>query len=90
LLLLSASFLYLSFIICTDAASLTESNFHKYKVTQFETNYGMQIGWNHLKDDIALMGADNGFTALVWPLGGEDPDDAFSSVPYEKVTSPSK
>ena len=45
----------------------------------------MQIGWNHLKDDIALMGADNGFTALVWPLGGEDPDDAFSSVPYEKV-----
>jgi leukotriene-A4 hydrolase len=50
----------------------------------------MQIGWNHLKDDIALMGADNGFTALVWPLGGEDPDDAFSSVPYEKVTLPSK
>ena len=34
------------------------------------------------------MGADNGFTALVWPLGGEDPDDAFSSVPYEKVLLP--
>ena len=32
------------------------------------------------------MGADSGFTALVWPLGVEDPDDAFSSVPYEKVT----
>ena len=38
-----------------------------------------------MKDDIARMGADNGFTALIWPLGVEDPDDAFSSVPYEKV-----
>jgi hypothetical protein len=44
-----------------------------------------QIGWKHLKDDINLMGAENGFTRLVWPLAGEDPDDAFSSVPYEKV-----
>lgn len=31
------------------------------------------------------MGADGAFTSLVWPLGKEDPDDAFSSVPYEKV-----
>ena len=38
-----------------------------------------------MKDDIALMGPDNGFTSLIWPLGKEDPDDAFSSVPYEKV-----
>ena len=38
-----------------------------------------------MKDDVALMGADGGFTSLVWPLGREDPDDAFSSVPYEKV-----
>jgi hypothetical protein len=43
-----------------------------------------QIGWKHLKDDVALLGADSGFTSLVWPLGGEDPDDAFSAVPYEK------
>ena len=34
------------------------------------------------------MGADNGFTSLIWPLGKEDPDDAFSSVPYEKVEQP--
>ena len=32
------------------------------------------------------MGSENGFTSLIWPLGREDPDDAFSSVPYEKVT----
>jgi hypothetical protein len=46
-----------------------------------------QGGWKHLKDDIALMGADNPFSQLVWPLSGEDPDDAFSGVPYEKVAS---
>jgi hypothetical protein len=49
--------------------------------------FSSQIGWKHLKDDIGRMGADSGFTALVWPLGVEDPDDAFSSVPYEKVTT---
>jgi leukotriene-A4 hydrolase len=46
-----------------------------------------QIGMRHLKDDMARMGEASPFTRLVWPLeGGADPDDAFSSVPYEKVT----
>ena len=40
-------------------------------------------GWGHLKDSIEAM-KGGPFTALVWPLQGEDPDDAFSSVPYEK------
>lgn len=45
-----------------------------------------QGGWKHLKDDVSRMGEDNKFTCLVWPLAeGADPDDAFSSVPYEKV-----
>lgn len=44
-----------------------------------------QIGWHHLVDDINRMGSEGRFTKLVWPLGEEDPDDAFSSVPYEKV-----
>ena len=43
-----------------------------------------QIGWKGLENDITLFGTDNGFTNLVWPLSGEDPDDAFSRVPYEK------
>ena len=43
-----------------------------------------QSGWSHLKDDIALFGADHPFTSLVCPLGDDDPDDSFSSVPYEK------
>lgn len=29
-------------------------------------------------------GDSSRFTQLVWPLRGEDPDDAFSRVPYEK------
>ena len=43
-----------------------------------------QAGFNHLKDDIALFGEDNPLTQLVCPLGEQDPDDSFSSVPYEK------
>lgn len=43
-----------------------------------------QAGWSHLKDDIALFGEDNPLTCLVCPLGDQDPDDSFSSVPYEK------
>ncbi len=43
----------------------------------------VQGGWKDLRDDILRQ--NNGpFTALVWPLSGEDPDDAFSRVPYEK------
>ena len=42
------------------------------------------IGWKHLKDDIALFGEDNPLTQLIPPLEGVDPDDSFSSVPYEK------
>lgn len=36
-------------------------------------------------DDINRMGGASGeFTGLIWPLTATDPDDAFSSVPYEK------
>lgn len=42
------------------------------------------IGLEHLKADIENMGADNEMTKLVKDLRGKDPDDAFSSVPYEK------
>ena len=30
------------------------------------------------------QGESSRFTQLVWPLSGEDPDEAFSRVPYEK------
>ena len=44
-----------------------------------------QIGWRDLEDSVNLFGGEQGrFTSLVCPIGEEDPDDAFSSVPYEK------
>lgn len=41
-------------------------------------------GWNALQDSIDSFGKENSLTALVPDLRGIDPDDAFSSVPYEK------
>ena len=46
-----------------------------------------QGGWNGLESDVKLLGATHDFTKLVVPLEGEDPDDAFSRVPYEKVST---
>ena len=46
-------------------------------------NFSAQIGYKHLKDDVRGM-KENEFTMLVWPLSGQDPDDAFSGIPYEK------
>lgn len=42
------------------------------------------IGWKALEDSVKLFGEDHEFTKLVVDLKGKDPDDAFSSVPYEK------
>ncbi|KAK3648952.1 Leucyl aminopeptidase yscIV [Elasticomyces elasticus] len=42
------------------------------------------IGWKALEDSIAQFGEDHNFTKLIPDLKGEDPDDAFSSIPYEK------
>jgi len=42
------------------------------------------IGWKALSDSIKLFGEDHEFTKLITDLKGKDPDDAFSSIPYEK------
>ncbi|GAM88333.1 hypothetical protein ANO11243_063660 [Dothideomycetidae sp. 11243] len=42
------------------------------------------IGWKALSDSIENFGADHEFTKLITDLKGKDPDDAFSSIPYEK------
>ncbi|KAK5111638.1 hypothetical protein LTR62_004742 [Meristemomyces frigidus] len=42
------------------------------------------IGWKALEDSIKQFGEDHEFTKLIPSLKGEDPDDAFSSIPYEK------
>jgi len=42
------------------------------------------IGWKALSDSIERFGEDHEFTKLIVDLKGKDPDDAFSSIPYEK------
>jgi leukotriene-A4 hydrolase len=42
------------------------------------------IGWKALSDSIKQFGEDHEFTKLIPDLKGQDPDDAFSSIPYEK------
>jgi leukotriene-A4 hydrolase len=42
------------------------------------------IGWKALTDSVDHFGHDHEFTKLITDLKGKDPDDAFSSVPYEK------
>ncbi|RAL06228.1 bifunctional aminopeptidase/epoxide hydrolase [Aspergillus ibericus CBS 121593] len=42
------------------------------------------IGWKALTDSVEHFGHDHEFTKLITDLKGKDPDDAFSSIPYEK------
>lgn len=42
------------------------------------------IGWKALVDSIEQYGETAEFTKLIPNLRGKDPDDAFSSLPYEK------
>lgn len=42
------------------------------------------IGWRALAESVAQFGDQHEFTKLVIDLKGKDPDDAFSSIPYEK------
>ena len=42
------------------------------------------IGWKSLQDSVKQFGETHEFTKMVVDLKGKDPDDAFSSIPYEK------
>jgi leukotriene-A4 hydrolase len=42
------------------------------------------IGWKALEESIKQYGEDHEYTKLIVDLKGKDPDDAFSSIPYEK------
>jgi leukotriene-A4 hydrolase len=49
------------------------------------TDFGTMTGWMALKESVNGFGVDHPFTALRPTLSfGTDPDDTFSSVPYEK------
>ena len=42
------------------------------------------IGWKSLVDSVNEYGPEHEFTKLIPNLKGRDPDDAFSTIPYEK------
>ncbi|KAI0017474.1 leukotriene A-4 hydrolase [Xylariomycetidae sp. FL0641] len=42
------------------------------------------IGWKSLEDSVSLFGPEHEFTKLIINHKGVDPEDAFSSIPYEK------
>jgi leukotriene-A4 hydrolase len=42
------------------------------------------IGWCALEDSVNGFGATHNYTCLIPHIVGADPDDAFSSIPYEK------
>ncbi|CAK4411901.1 unnamed protein product [Aphanomyces euteiches] len=52
--------------------------------TDLHFDFDAIIGWSALQDSVDGYGADHEFTKLVPTLDGVDPDDSFSSVPYEK------
>ncbi|KAI9223219.1 leukotriene A-4 hydrolase-like protein [Blastocladiella britannica] len=49
-----------------------------------QRQFDARIGEKALKESVDLFGADHPYTCLCLNLTGEDPDDSFSSVPYEK------
>ncbi|KAF2864388.1 leukotriene A-4 hydrol [Piedraia hortae CBS 480.64] len=42
------------------------------------------IGWKALEDSIKQFGEDHNFTKLIPDMKEQDPDESFSSIPYEK------
>lgn len=48
-----------------------------------EAEFQAMLGYNHLLHDIEVQ--NPAFTKMIPSLDKTDPDDAFSSVPYEKV-----
>lgn len=49
-----------------------------------QADLDMWIGWKSLQDEVARFGPQHPYTVLVPTLKDVDPDDVFSSVPYEK------
>ncbi|KAI9148535.1 Leucyl aminopeptidase yscIV [Blastocladiella emersonii ATCC 22665] len=47
-------------------------------------HFSARIGFKALKESVDLFGHDHPYTCLCPKLHGVDPDDSFSSIPYEK------
>lgn len=60
------------------------SNIQIYSHGEPHRHFSAIIGWKALTDSVERFGKDHEFTKLIVDLKGKDPDDAFSTVPYEK------
>ncbi|KAL2758069.1 hypothetical protein ACRALDRAFT_1055092 [Sodiomyces alcalophilus JCM 7366] len=49
-----------------------------------ERDFSAILGWKALEDSVDLFGHDHEYTKLIIDHEGIEPDDAFSTVPYEK------
>ena len=56
----------------------------KYDQRVKEQEFDALVDLKALKENVYDFGVDHEFTKLIPDLTGKDPDDAFSSVPYEK------
>lgn len=52
---------------------------------ELHRDFSTIIGWKALQDSVAQFGETHEFTQLVADMKRKDPDDAFSSIPYEKA-----
>ncbi|KAJ8657418.1 leukotriene A-4 hydrolase/aminopeptidase [Lichtheimia ornata] len=63
----------------------TERKILRYLHGELERQFSSIIGWKALKESVKLFGPDSPATILKPDLSsGIDPDDYFSSIPYEK------
>jgi leukotriene-A4 hydrolase len=65
-----------------DRLSFSDTNIYSHG--EAYRHFSAIIGWKSLTDSVEHFGHDHEFTKLVTDLKGKDPDDAFSSIPYEK------
>ena len=56
----------------------------QYRHGEAHRDFSAIIGWKALSDSIHQFGEDHEFTKLIPDLSHKDPDDSFSSIPYEK------
>ncbi|KAH7121212.1 leukotriene A-4 hydrolase [Dendryphion nanum] len=61
-----------------------ERRIQAYVHGEAHRHFSAIIGWKALEDSIERYGTDHPYTKLIVDLKGNDPDDAFSSIPYEK------
>ncbi|MCJ1473190.1 hypothetical protein MMC13_001841 [Lambiella insularis] len=75
---------HMDYLQCPGASTFLSIRRFKPPHGEPHRSFSAIIGWKALSESIAKFGPSHEFTKLVINLKGQDPDDAFSSIPYEK------